>query len=360
MPETEAGRPKIIDLVDLLIADIQQRELKPGDRYLTTVDATRMLGVGSATANRALQILERRQIITRQQRRGAYIAQVPVEGSRLLRRVHFLVHKNYLTSEGVGNDFVLMGMQAELPGVDVRISHFPQDNVADFVQRLIDTSLTAKSKDGFVLVRAPYEAHQLINDCGVPALVYGCPYAGISRIKQVERDMRSIGEQSTRFLLDRGHRRIAWILRQQLMPGDHETLDAATSVLDSRAMPCSSVLFRSAPADSAVALKLVEDLLDMPDPPTGFVCRSQRFANAVATALERRNLRLYDSHDLVLCDYYLLPGHRPQYVFPRPVDDSETQGRYIARNLVALARGDEIDDVIIPVELDTSAARPRR
>ena len=357
MADPRTSKPKLVDLVEALIADIQHRRLQPGDRYLSAVDATKLLGVSSGTANRALQVLERRQIITRQQRRGAYIATLPSAEALLLRRVHFLVHENYLTSEGVGNDFVLMGMQEQLPGVDVRISFLPKDNAGQFVQKLIDQSLAEKARDGFVLVRAPHEVHQVISDSGMPAIVYGCPYPGIPHLNRVDRDMVAIGTLAARYLLSRGHRCIAWLGRQQSLPGDHETLDAASDVLAEHGLSSSSLIFRAVPSSNVVAMEMIEQLLDLDEPPTGFLCRSQRSADAVAAVLKKRNEKLYSGCDVVLCDYYLLSGHRPQFVFPRPVHSSEVQGRYMARNLDALARGEKVDDVIIPVELDESAAR---
>lgn len=357
MAEPRTSKPKLVDLVELLIADIQRRKLRPGDRYLSAVEATKLLGVSSGTANRALQVLERRQIITRQQRRGAHIATLPSDDTLLLRRVHFLVHENYLTSEGVGNDFVLMGMQEQLPGVDVRISFLPKDNAAEFVQKLIDQSLAEKARDGFVLVRAPHEVHQVISDSGMPTIVYGCPYPGIPHLARVDRDMTSIGTLAAQYLLSRGHRCIAWLGRQHGLPGDHETLDAASNVLAEHGLASDSLIFRAVPSSNIVARELVEQLLALKHPPTGFLCRSQRSADAVVAALRMRNEQLYSGYDVVLCDYYLLSGHRPQFVFPRPIHSSEVQGRYMARNLVALARGEQVDDVIIPVELDESAAR---
>lgn len=249
-----------------------------------------------------------------------------------------------------------MGMQEQLPGVDVRISFLPKDNAAQFVQRLIDQSLAEKARDGFVLVRAPHEVHQVISDSGTPAIVYGCPYPGIPHLNRVDRDMTAIGTLAARYLLSRGHRTIAWLGRQHGLPGDHETLDAASELLAEQGFSTNNLIFRAVPSSNVVAIETVERLLDLDTPPTGFLCRSQRSADAVTTVLKRRNQRLYHGHDVVLCDYYLLSGHRPQYVFPRPVHSSEMQGRYMARNLVALARGEQVDDVIIPVELDESAA----
>lgn len=349
--------PRVIDLAEQLIADIESRKLQPGDRYLTTSAASKLLGVGNGVANRALQLLERRQIITRQQRRGAFIANHPGQSSLPpLRRVHFLVHQNYLASEGVGNDLELLGMQEELPGVHVQISFLPKENAEGFVADLIDRSLTAKARDGFILVRAPYEVHQLVSNSGVPGIVYGGIYPGITRLTRIDRDMAAVGTISSDYLLSRGHKRIAFLSRQQALPGDHDTMDAIRARLTKEGLLADSITERFLPAATNVCEAEVTRLLSSPNRPTGFICRSQRMADAAISVFQKLKLRLYHDVDLVLCDYYLPSGHRPQYVFPRPVYTAEELGKHLARMLLLQARGEVVLDEIIPVELDTSAA----
>lgn len=357
MTEVVTTTPKIIELADQLAADIQVRKLKAGDRYLTTADASRMLGVGNGLANRALQLLERRQVITRQQRRGAFIsAQGTPKSSPSLRRVHFLVHQNYLTAEGIGNDLVLLGMQEELPGVHVQISFLPTARSKEFVAGLIDDSLTAKARDGFILVRVPYEVQQLVGDRGVPGVVYGALYPGVTRLTRYDRDMTAVGEFAANYLLDRGHRQIGYLSRQQTLPGDHDTMDAIRRRLGAHGVLAHQLTERFLPSSPEVCEAEVRRLLQSEDRPSGFICRSRLMADAVASVCAEMGLVLYRDVDLVVCDYYLLPGQRPQYVFPRPVFSAEEQGRHIARLLAAQSRGERAPNEIIPVELDDSAA----
>ena len=56
--QTKLSRPpRILELADRLTADIHERLLKPGDAYLTTAEAARLLGISTTTANRAMQLL---------------------------------------------------------------------------------------------------------------------------------------------------------------------------------------------------------------------------------------------------------------------------------------------------------------
>jgi GntR family transcriptional regulator, arabinose operon transcriptional repressor len=357
MADAVTTTPKIIDLADQLVADIESRKLKPGDRYLTTADASKMLGVGNGLANRALQLLERRQVITRQQRRGAFIsAPKTAAASPPLRRVHFLVHQNYLTAEGIGNDLVLLGMQEELPGVHVQISFLPTTRPKEFVEDLIDDSLTAKARDGFVLVRVPCEVQQLVSDRGVPGVVYGALYPGVERLTRLDRDMTAIGQIAANYLLDRGHRRIAYISRQQTLPGDHDTMDAMRRCLGEKGIPAHHLVERFLPSDAAVCQAEMRRLLKREDRPTGFICRSRLMADAASAVFEETGLKLHQDVDLVVCDYYLLPGQKPRYVFPRPLLSAEEQGKHLARLLAAQSRGESVPDELIPVQLDATAA----
>lgn len=358
MSESGTRVPVIIHLAEQLVSDIKARDLRPGDRYLTTAAASKMLGVGNGVANRALQLLERRQIITRQQRRGAFIANIPGE-TKLppLRRVHFLVHQNYLATEGIGNDLVLLGMQEELPGVHVQISFLPKENAEGFVADLIDQSLTAKARDGFILVRAPYEVHQLVSNSGVPGVVYGGVYPGITRLSRIDRDMKAVGYLAADYLVKRGHKQIAFLSRQQALPGDHDTMDQIRKRLAEADMKADAITERFLPAAQNICEAEVVRLLSMNPAPTGLVCRTQRMADAANKVLTTTKNKITRKCEIVLCDYYLLSGQVPQYVYPRPVYSAEVQGRHMAKMLASAAKGEVVQDEIIPVELDVTAAK---
>jgi GntR family transcriptional regulator, arabinose operon transcriptional repressor len=361
MANSGTSTPRIVELSEKIIADIQKRRLKPGDRYLTTSDVSKMLGVGNGLANRALQLLERRQVIIRQQRRGAFIAQLPGKNATpTLRRVHFLVHQNYLATEGIGNDRELLGIQSELPGVHVQISFLPKDSPEVFVDNLINQSLTSKSKDGFILVRAPYEVHRLVHNTGIPSVVYGGLYPGPNKIPRLDRDMDAVGYLSADYLLQNGHRRLAFLSRQQCLPGDNLTLDAIRRRLSKERLAPDALIERFLPSYSEVWEAEIKSLVSRKNPPTGFICRNLRAAEATSHVLRRKSSKLKPAGEIVLCDYYLESGQNPAFVYPRPTCSSEEIGKHMARMLAALADGKKVADEIISVEIDATASLRRK
>ena len=51
MSPIKTGLTRILDLASQIESDIKSRELKPGDPYLTLSETSRLLRVGTTTAN---------------------------------------------------------------------------------------------------------------------------------------------------------------------------------------------------------------------------------------------------------------------------------------------------------------------
>src|SRR5688572_33109266 len=64
--------PRIVELADLIAADIRRRKLNPGDSYQSTLETAEMLGVSTTAANRAMQVLVKRRVLDRRQKKGTF------------------------------------------------------------------------------------------------------------------------------------------------------------------------------------------------------------------------------------------------------------------------------------------------
>ena len=345
---------RIADLAERLVADIGDRDLQPGDRYLSTSEASKFLGVGSSTANLALQLLDRRSIISRQQRRGAFIVRRPdEERTAPLRSVHFLVHQKFFNAEGVGNDHILIGMQQELPGVQVQISFLPTARESEFVADLIHASLKTKAVDGFILVRAGYEIQRLVSASGLPAVVYGSVFPGVGEIARFDRDMFAVGQVLTNYLLDRGHQRLAYYNRQQSLPGDQVTIDGITHTMGEAGFKTNDLTIRFLPSDDSVCQSETKQLLQSDSPPTAFICRTVKMAESVRHAISEAATSTGRESDIVVCDCYARPNEKVEFVYARPQLNAEQQGHQIASLLASQARGvsEDCREAILPIEL---------
>ena len=352
-PRSES--PRVSALADRLIADIKRRKLAAGDRYLTTLEASKMLGVGNGMANRALQILERRKIIVRQQRKGAFLSEPPSDETSLaLGRVHFLVHKRYLRTEGVGQDEMLLGIEHQLPAVPVQISFLPAADEASFVNELIDESLKTQRTDGFVLMRASYETQLAFSQTSLPAVVFGTVYPSVEQLPALTLDMKQAGYLLAKHLLEKGHKRLAYFNRQLVYGGDHLTMEGIAVALQEAGRGLDALTSRFIPTYREAYVATAEKLLAKPDRPTGFVCRTVLMADAVAKAAQSSGLIPGKDVEIVVCDCYLKPREKAKYVWPKPGITGEELGRNLARLLIVqVDEGDKpVRREVMPVALE--------
>src|SRR5579871_630187 len=154
--------PRIVDLADRILDDIRRKKLRPGDPYLSTAEIARLLRVSGTAANRALQLLGQRRVLERRQRRGTFIAAATTGDDTQLRRVHLVVHQDYLRTEGLLADGVVLGIQGELPHAEIQFNFLPDSSEVDYVQRLVEDSLRAPRSAGFVLVRSSVFTQRLL------------------------------------------------------------------------------------------------------------------------------------------------------------------------------------------------------
>lgn len=351
--------PRAAQLANRLAADIEARGLQAGDRYFTTTEAAAFLGVGSGAANRALQVLERRRRIVRQQRSGAFVIDpLEMDGDSALQRVHFLVHPKYLRTEGVGQDESLLGIERELPGVPVQITFLPTSDEARFVEQLLDESANAKHRVGFVLVRVSFETQRLLAERKVPTVVYGTIYPSIEGLSCLTFDMRRVGEILGEYMLSRGHKRIAYFNRQLAFGGDQLTMEGLLSALSKYGRSPDSAVLKFLPADQVVYAAAASQLLEQADGPTGFICRTVRMADEVVAAGKSLGRVVGKDFDVAVCDYYLKANELPRYVWPKPLMSSEEYGRRLAQLLVAQVHGSEeaVGTHVVPIELDVPVA----
>jgi len=333
-----------VQLADRLAADIRRRNLKPGETYLTAQEASRYLGVAGASANRALQLLEKRKIIRRSQRRGAVVLEPPRPGGLAIDHVHFLVHDKYYRTEGVGGDGILLGIQSELPTSIVSHCFLSSENEVRLVAKQIEHALTEKTTDAFVMVRASYDVQRMVAESGLPAIVFGNVYEGIDGLSQIDRDHETAIRLVADYFRQQGRTRLVVLMRQQVMPGDHLALDALLQT------PSFSTTLRFTPSEDEHIEAVVRSLLLQSDAPNAFLCQTIRQAECVEQV--RRDLKLpKENLDVVVLTTYLKPGEETSFPYVVQCSTAEETGRRFGILLLKRAAGKPPTHEVIPVKL---------
>ncbi len=346
--------PRIMELAQVLEADIRNRRLKPGDPYLSLTEAARMLGVGSSTANRALQLLAQRKLLQRVQRRGTFIGALQRESSPgLLKRVFMLVHRSFLRQEGLVADGVLVGIQGVLPGADVQFNFLPATDPTEYVDQLIGEILRAKETAGIVVTKVPFVVQRAIKDSGLPAVVHGSLYPSIQGMAWVEQDNPGIARLIADYVVAQGCTHVCALTREVMFPGDNIVLTELGRRLGAAGKLAGSYSIAHLPDDRHAIMAEVEQLISRHPTDLCLLCRSETKAEAASAVLQRMGLKGRRRPRLIVSGLYQRP--KGEYAFPYvfPTISPEEIGAAIGRLLAGQVtdRKTAPGHIIVPVEL---------
>ncbi|HZZ41651.1 MAG TPA: GntR family transcriptional regulator [Tepidisphaeraceae bacterium] len=351
--------PRVIELADRIAADIRRRKLKPGDPYQGTTQTAEMLGVSTTAANSAMQVLVKRRVIERRQRKGTFVA-IPTAAlpKSPLRRVHLLVQENYLRTEGLLSDGIIVGMHEELRATQVQFSFLPPDNETAYINDLIAEAMRSGKTEGFVLIRASLQAQRLIADSGLPTVVHGSLHPSVPNMPRIDRDHRAGGKLMAAHLLNSGFTRLVVLMRDRMFHGDHDLLDSVQQTASSAGLDLSSLTLRCLPADERAVEATVLELLDQSaGARLGFICRSEPLAQGAQAAAISRRLIVGKDVGITLSDVYRRGSDNPPaWPHLKPALSPEQIGQHIGRMLARQALGKTVAlaNEVIPVYLETN------
>jgi len=189
-------------------------------------------------------------------------------------------------------------------------------------------------------------------------VVHGSLHWSVPQMPWIDRDHRRGGALMTSHLISAGFRRIAVLMRDRMLRGDHDLFDGVRETAAVAGLDLTSLALRCLPADTnAVAASVAELLNQSPGKPLGLVCRSEPLALGVEAAAHERGLVIGKDIGITLSDVYRKGSDSPpRWPHLKPALTPEQIGQHIGRMLSqqALGKPVEPDREIIPVYLETN------
>ncbi|MEA1950632.1 MAG: substrate-binding domain-containing protein [Planctomycetota bacterium] len=353
MPQAKKRLGKTLDLAGQIEADIRARNLKEGDRYYNTVEAAKMLGVDTGTVNRALQLLAKKNVIMRSQRKGTFIAAGPTAEDRpVLQQVHLMVGDSYPRMEGWFNHDVMLALQGELPGVRMQLHSVPSEDETDYIQKVTREALKSPFPEGFVLVRASLTMQRMMAASGLPVALFGHPYASLPELPFVDRDQKQIGRLLAQHVLEQGHRRIAIFMRQRVLRGDHLLMEGAREVAGEAELRADGFSIHCLHQDAVEikdsVLSVIQDQKNLP----GIIVRSPTMAEVILKTIRAAGMKPQKEVSVVVSDYF--GSAQPPFPHICTQNGTDDQATRLGRLIWRVACGKTIDPHghLVPVRLE--------
>ncbi len=327
---------RVLESAQKLHRHIRARGLKPGDRYLSAQEAGKLVGESVMTVQRAMALLAKQKILERRPRAGTFVGEAAVDRP-VLSNIHFLVPEQFITEQGAHEGYwsQIQGIRSVLPNISVQFNFIPRQDMT-FTQQVIEQATATGNLLGVVLVLPSRAMRAWFNQSGIPTVVAGGVEPDLTNLCWINWDQEQIGRLLATWLLQRGHRRLATVMRDVWSIGEHMLHDGIGEVMSEAGLPANALLVRSAPPDSAAIIELARGLLEQVAPPTGFICRTELQADRISQVVTE--LGMEEQVDVTLCN---APGaaQAPRYTSIVPTMEAVEQGRIIGAMFKSLTEG---------------------
>lgn len=332
---------RTLQLAKQLMQDIKQRDLRSGDSYYTTMEAADFLGVAGATANRALQLLEKRGVLYRRQKRGAVILS-PSETPPVIDHVHFVLRQR-LSLMGDYGEGIVEGIRDELPQSHISYTVPDSRNETETVGALLDEAKKDGGTHGFIMCSVSPTVQKIIGNSGFPRVLLGTKCPGSPPMSQIDINQ----ESALRILVDHLHqrqcRKIALVLRRDILPGDITLVNTAIR------LGIPNCFFLQHAEDDPDCIDELCELIQTQFEPDGIVCLSSGQAIVFQKTLAKLGKPPEKTEMTVI--YHRGLGNVPRFTHTTPQLPAPVQGRRLGNLLVDSALGFKPKKEVVPVEL---------
>jgi len=265
-----------------LESDMRQRNLRPGDKYLTAAEASKQFSVSSMTMHRAMRSLAERDLLVRQRSRGTYVGP-KFRSSNDVRHeldvIHVVMAMDYhVVTPNFSSDELVDELAKYLPDAVIEFHHTQKRGELRYVERVVKR-IGDNRREGFILIRCSRAVQSCVSESGLPVVVFGQAYPDL-QISCLKRDQESTGRLMAQYALEQGARHIVLLTHSSWRLGDNIMVDAISETLGAAGIRLESMKIRCVVAEREVIEQVVRESLE-DNSPDAFLCRTDFYAHIV-------------------------------------------------------------------------------
>ncbi len=277
---------RIAEIAEQIVADIRKRRLQPGEPYLTTAACARSLGVSTALANRAMQLLELRGVLRRSQRAGSVVGGGEDAGHQNahIRRISLVFDAAGL-GERSGTAEEMLGIQEIFPAAAVKVEQLPANGKLAATRKLL--AATRAPSHGFILWSVSLEIQRLCIESGHPFILRGNPYPSLPGLPHIGWDSFDSGQRLAAHATQHPCRGLLILMREIWRPGDNPFMDGALHAATQAGLRGEAVCVRGIGADALAVRAEVTAFLDRHPHGSGIIALMGRTGIAAHQAVQQ-------------------------------------------------------------------------
>ena len=212
-----SSEPKYLEIVNWIQAKIENGELKSGNKLYSENELSEMFHISRQTVRHAIDVLEQRKLVMRIQGSGTYISGTDSFGATTEKTMNIAVISTYVDSYIFPN--IIKGIEKVLSKADYMVQIAFTNNKIERERDIIQNILEKNNIDGLI-VEATKSAlpnpnimfYQQIMNRGIPVIFFNSYYPALS-VPHVALNDKLMGKKVTKYLIDKGHKKIAAIFK---------------------------------------------------------------------------------------------------------------------------------------------------
>ena len=275
---------KVSELAKRLRLDIAERSLQPGDHYITASAAGKMLGVSSAMANRAMNVLAETEILVRHRSRGTFVGPNFGDGPEAAQTV---VHMVEVLGGGATSDLqaseMMFTLREVIPDARLVCHFFPENNSTRQICEEVERLAVDESFGGLILCSCRRDIQENIAKMNIPTVIWGSAYPGVD-LSFVDLDQAEVGRLMAKQAVDAGYRRLTFVTRESWLEGDMLAFHGITNKAQKAGLGPNAVRLQNVPETSGESVirsilePMIQDAATRSSEPIAFLCRSVNIA----------------------------------------------------------------------------------
>ncbi|QDS99098.1 GntR family transcriptional regulator [Adhaeretor mobilis] len=314
-------------LATALEHDIRRRGLRAGDRYLTASEACKQFNASEMSVHRAMQLLAEEGYLVRQRGAGTFVGakyEVPVDQSCPLKIVHVVMSMDCQRIATLSAELLVQQLGLAMPDVSVDIHYIPEYDSLRHLERIVSGIPEAnRPKEGVILIRSSRSMQLLIEESGLPAVVFGSIHPGVTKLSSIDMNQFEVGRLMARHALDAGRTRLILFMRDDWREGDNAVFSGVMQELAADGIGPDAFNLYCIPPESDYIAEKVRMVLSRECEPFALICRTHTYADAAEKVIYE--MKKKDSVLLISGGGRRLIGTRYPYVTPEICIEDQVQ-----------------------------------
>ena len=341
----QTRKPKYQEIVNWVMGNIQNGTFAKGDKLLSENELSVKFDLSRQTVRRAIEVLERQNLLTRVQGSGTYIGE-SIRSERRESYYNIAVVSTYVDSYIFPS--VLKGIERGLSGAGYTMQVSFTGNRIERERDILDRILEKNHIDGLIvepsksaLPNPNLHYYKKLMEQNVPILFFNSCYPELG-LPHVSLDDVRVGKKAVEYLLRAGHQKIGGIFKCDDRQGHLRYFgyvqgiqEAGLKIDDRKVIWIDTTELKEMENWEDHLLRRIEGC-------TAVVCYNDEVAHTLCGICQKRGIRIPEDLSLISIDNSDLAvvGDVRLTSFPHP---KEAQGRKLAENIIKMIANSYFD-----------------